>query len=212
MVQEKMTITEALTELKLLDKRIQKAINECVFIGIYVPRKSAQSELDIADDIRSTYQSAKALIARRNAIKNAVVLSNATTKVVVGDTSYTVAEAIDMKAHAMEYNRQMLNNMANRLSNVRSNYTKVADQVERDANDIAAKVAGANTAEAKASDIYTVTHDKYVEDNQPTIVDPLDLAKVITELANETDTFVTKIDSALSVINATTVIEITYDA
>lgn len=54
------------------------------------------------------YDKATDLIKRRNAIKRAVVLSNATTKVSINGIEYTVAEAIEMKNHGVEFDEKML--------------------------------------------------------------------------------------------------------
>ena len=55
--------------------------------------------------MKSSYDKATDLIKRREAIKRAVVLSNAVTKVTVADKEYTVAEAIEMKNHGMDFKK-----------------------------------------------------------------------------------------------------------
>lgn len=100
MTTETMTIHKALCELKTLDSRIKKAIEGSVFVFANKHSNAKVSGKTISaysDEVKSAYQSACDLIARRDAIKRAVTLSNATTKVTIGGQEYTIAEAIEMK-------------------------------------------------------------------------------------------------------------------
>lgn len=108
MTTETMTIHKALCELKTLDSRIKKAIEGSVFVfankhsNAKVPGKTISA---YSDEVKSAYQSACDLVARRDAIKRAVTLSNATTKVTIGGQEYTIAEAIEMKTTASRCSR-----------------------------------------------------------------------------------------------------------
>ena len=105
MTTEKMTVHKALAELKVIDSRISKAINEGAYV---VANKHSNEKIhgktinDFKEYMKSCHNKVTDLINRRNAIKRAVVLSNATTKIKVGNDEYTVAEAIEMKNHGME--------------------------------------------------------------------------------------------------------------
>lgn len=81
---EKMLVTQALNELKLLDDRINKAINDAVLvIAAKRSEKKVNPNLTKEDfEIRAKagYQSVLDLIERRKKIKAAVVTSNAVTK------------------------------------------------------------------------------------------------------------------------------------
>jgi hypothetical protein len=106
MTKETMTVHQALAELKMMDKRITAAIQEPEWV---VTNKHSNTKIggvavkDWMTDIQSKYRKVLSLIARRDAIKRAVVNSNAVTKVVVAGVEYTVAEAIDRKNHGVEY-------------------------------------------------------------------------------------------------------------
>ena len=99
MNKERLTVHRALAELKTIDSRITKAINTSKFV---IANKHSNEKIDgkpiseVRENMKSAYQKVTDLIARRNAIKRAVVLSNANTNVVVNGVTYTVAEAIDM--------------------------------------------------------------------------------------------------------------------
>ena len=114
MVKEVMSIHKALAELKLLDSRIEKAIAE----GIYcVANKHSNDKIggiplnEYIKVMQGGYDKATDLINRRKAIKRAVVLSNAVTKVSVANVEYTVAEAIEMKNHGVDFDNLLMNTM-----------------------------------------------------------------------------------------------------
>ena len=98
MNKEKMTIHRALAELKTIDSRIEKAISETRFCRSNKhsnEKINGKSIDDYIAETKSAYESINDLIRRRNAMKRAVVLSNAITNVTVGDEVMTVAEAIE---------------------------------------------------------------------------------------------------------------------
>ena len=77
---EKMTVHKALAELKTMDDRISKAISSTTFV--LAAKHSAEKingvkVSDFKDKMRSGYQKVTDLIKRRDAMKRAVVLSNA---------------------------------------------------------------------------------------------------------------------------------------
>ena len=52
--------------------------------------------------------------------------------------------------------------------------------------------------------------DTYIAQNTIDFIDPLNAEKKLQELSQKLDTFESKVDAALSVSNATTMIEIDY--
>ena len=110
MTTETMTVHKALAELKILDSRIGDAILSGDFV---ITKKNNQDTVKgkTAEQYKTkateSYQKASDLIRRRNAIKNAVVVSNANTTVKIGDAEYTVVEAIEKKNHGMDYYVQL---------------------------------------------------------------------------------------------------------
>ena len=78
----KISITEALNELKLYDAKITKGIDNSTFVG--ATKKSSDTVGVVTRDefnnrAKASYQSVVDLIANRNALKSAIVKSNATT-------------------------------------------------------------------------------------------------------------------------------------
>ena len=108
MTTETMSIHQALVELKTLDKRIESAIQEGDWVVANKHSNGKISGIDLKDfveNVKSRHQKVTSLIARTEAIKRAVVNSNAVTKVTIAGKEYTVAEAIDMKARLSSSNK-----------------------------------------------------------------------------------------------------------
>ena len=190
MTTEKMTVHKALCELKTLDARIQKSIQQGTFVFANKHSNNKVAGVSIgtySEEIRAAYQSAKDLIARRDAIKRAVTLSNATVKVTIGGKEYTVAEAIEMKNHGIPL-KQLL---------------------EMRADEYVTSLYGNVDMKGASDEIKKVRAD-FIAAQTMEIVDPINITTELTALEKEINDFVVEIDSALSVSNALTELEITY--
>lgn len=211
---EKMTVHKALAELKLLDGRIDKAIAE----GIYcVANKHSNDKINGIDIeeykklMQSRYDKATDLIKRRNAIKRAVVLSNAITKVTIADKEYTVAEAIEMKNHGLEFDKELLNAMKEHYNMAQVNIKKQNDgkELEERADQYVTAIYGNKEGKTNTADIEKVKAD-FLAANQYELVDPLNVMDKIDALEKKINDFTADVDSTLSVSNALTEIEIEY--
>lgn len=217
MTHETMTIHKALAELKTMDDRISKAINAVTYTMAIKHSAEKINGIPIADfkeNIKSGYQKVQSLILRRDAMKRAVVMSNATTKVKVGNAEYTVAEAIEMKNHGMEYKKTLCQKIV-------SDYRMASSELERNSGEAIEKraeqyvlsVIQAQPKESKMavdSDAMKALRKDYITNNTYDLIDPLDVTKVMEALMDEITEFETEVDAALSVSNAVTVIEFEY--
>ena len=214
---EKMTIHKALAELKTMDDRINKTIR---FTSYVLAAKHSAEKINgvkvnnFKEQMRSGYQKVTDLIKRRDAMKRAVVLSNATTKVKIGDNEYTVAEAIEMKNHGMEFRSALLRQM-------NSDYIAAQNDLARNGGKEKKKkseqyvlaVIAAQPKDSKMSadsDVMKGLRQTYIENNTYDLIDPLDITKVMEALDAEINEFNAEVDAALSVSNALTVIEFEY--
>lgn len=213
MTTETMTVHKALTELKLIDNRIKKTIAE----GIYcVANKHSNDKINgiplnkYTTLIQSRYDKAKDLISRRKAIKKAVVLSNAVTKVKVAGTEYTVAEAIEMKNHGVDFDKMLMESMRKRydMSQITINKENGKDLEER-ADQYVTAIYGQKEVKTNTADIEKVKND-FLTANQYELVDPLNVLDKIENLEMQINDFMAEVDSALSVSNALTEITIEY--
>ena len=211
MNKEKMTVHKALAELKIIDDRINKAVYNGVFVHACkndIDKINGVSVSDFKKAIESDYQKVNDLIKRRNAMKRAVVLSNATTKVTIGDKEYTVAEAIEMKNHGMDGMKSLLQHMVNQYNDaVRKFNLNSGANLEERANKYVANILG--TTDKNVEQV-SILHDAYIQNNKFEMIDPLDIAAKIDEIDKMIDEFNAEVDSCLSVSNALTVVEFEY--
>ena len=163
-----------------------------------------------SEEIRAAYQSAKDLIARRDAIKRAVTLSNATVKVTIGGKEYTVAEAIEMKNHGIPLKQLLLKKLDNDNRRARLEADKNnGDMLEMRADEYVKSLYGNVDMKGASDEIKKVRAD-FIAAQTMEIVDPINITTELTALEKEINDFVVEIDSALSVSNALTELEIAY--
>ena len=213
MTTEKMTVHEALCELKTLDARITKSISEStlVFSNKHSNTKVSGIALgEYCNEIKSKYQSTNDLIARRNAIKRAVTMSNATTKVAVNGEEFTVAEAIDMKNHGIP----LLNMLLKKLDADNKKARQEADRnngdyLEARADEYVKSLYGNVDMKGASDEIKKVRAD-FITAQTTEVVDPLNVVSEMEKLREYIDGFSVKVDSALSVSNALTEITVEY--
>lgn len=210
---EKMTIHKALCELKVIGERIEKGMSKMPFVIVGEHSNTKIQGFPIADytaQMQSAFQSVQDLIARREAIKCAVVKSNATTTVVVGDKVYTVAEAIEMKNHGMEYIKLLMGKMASELDRAkRTAEINNGQNLENRADGYIRNLYGSTdmkTLTAEASE----ERAKFIKQHTTELIDPIKVSEKIAALEKQYYEFMTEVDAALSTSNATTEIEISY--
>ena len=209
---EVMTVHKALAELKVLDSRIESAILSGDFV---ITKKNNQDTVKgkTAEQYKAkaaeVFQKASDLILRRNAIKNAVVVSNAKTTVKIGDKDYTVVEAIEKKNHGMDYYVQLRDVLRQQLAKQKSELEKHNASLQQKAEQFVTGLMGNKDAKTNG-DEFDASVRTYIKSNSMELIDPVGLEKRIEELDSMITAFMTEIDAALSVSNALTTIEITY--
>lgn len=214
---EQMTVHKALAELKVIDSRINNAIRSGTFV---VANKHSNDKIhgmtinEFKNSMKSDFQKVSDLIARRNAIKKAVVASNAVTKVKVGDTEYTVATAIEMKNHGMEFKNTFKKCLESQYAVAKNDLDKNSgDPLEKRAENYVLSVIQAQPKDSKMavdSEAMKNLRAQYIKDNTYDIIDPIGVKDAIEQLDNEISSFITEVDAARSVSNALTVLDIEY--
>ncbi len=217
MTKENMTVHKALAELKIIDDRINKAITSGTYV---VANKHSNQKIhgmtidEFKTQMQADFKKVSDLIARRNAIKRAVVASNAVTKVKVGDTEYTVAEAIEMKNHGMEFKEYFMRAISTQYVRAKNELDlNSGSPLEKRAEQYVLSVIQAQPKDSKMavdSDAMKNLRAQYIKDNQYDIIDPIGVKNVIDGLDTEVSEFLTEVDAALSVSNAITVLDIEY--
>lgn len=213
MTTETMTIHKALAELKILDARIAKEIQ----IGSYCAANKHSNEKingipisDFEKAVQGTYDKVTDLLKRQEAIKRAVTLSNAKTVVNVSGKDYTVAEAIWMKNHGIEFKSLLINTMDRQYKQAQAEVNRQnGDDLEKRADQYVTAIYGQKEGKTNSADIEKVRKD-FLEANSFEIIDPINVPEKLEALRKEVDFFMAEVDSALSVSNALTEITIEY--
>ena len=209
---EVMSVHKALAELKVLDSRIDNAILSGDFV---ITKKSNQDTVKgkTAEQYKvkatEAFQKASDLILRRNAIKNAVVISNAKTTVRIGDNEYTVAEAIEKKNHGMDFYIQLRDVLRQQFAKQKSELEKHNASLQQKAEQFVTGLMGGKEVKTDSTE-FTTAVDTYIKSNTMTLLDPLGIEKKIEELDDMINSFLPEVDAALSVSNAITTITIEY--
>jgi hypothetical protein len=201
---QQMSITQALAELKLLDKRIQKALDHVEWADVKSKSNPIDSE-KFTRTARAEFQSFADLVKRYDTIKRAVVLSNATTRVRVGTWEGTVAEAIEYK-RSIYYKRRLLDVMKNQLFTAKELYKTQQEAVDARLEKLLHSELGKDVK--TSPETITALTNTFRENNKVEIVDPLDLAARTRELEEEIESFETNVDWVLSETNGKTMIQI----
>lgn len=210
---EKMTVHKALAELKIIDDRIISAITEgtyCVANKHSNDKIKGTSVEKYKGVMQGCYDKATALIMRRNAIKRAVVLSNATIKVSVNGEEYTRAEAIEMKNHGVEFDEMILEALRKQYNKSQAEILKQnGDDLEKRAEQYVIGIYGSKEGKTNTDD-FEKTKKDFMTANAYELVDPINILDKINNLEDKIASFKAEIDAALSVSNALTEIEISY--
>ena len=211
-MKETMTVHEALCEMKILNKRIARALDE--FDPIATKEHGALSingkpADEFISSAKASYQSVTDMIKRMNAIKTAVNQYNAEKHIIVCGKDYTVAQAIYMMSFGMSYQRSLISNLASALK------LATSAAIQRNGGSLNERAENAMNAiygpkEKSDPEAYLNGLKQYKEQHAIEIVDPLNAAKIIQELTKEMDDFDAHVDSAIQTANATSVIEIEY--
>ena len=212
MTTEKLTIHRALSELKIIDSRISKAISEGVFVTANKHSNAKINGMTIGElqsFMKSSLDSITSIITRKNAIKRAVDLSNATTKVTINGVEMTVVEAINLKNHGLESKLALVNAMKKQYTLAINKATSDNNTLNERAESYVVGMYGGKDTKTDASTI-TKAKQEFIEMNTIDIVDGVDILKTIKALEEEIFNFTAEVDATLSESNAITQITIEY--
>lgn len=204
-----MTIHRALSELKLIDAKIEKQITELTPVAINQVGKKIGGYLSVEDfstNAISAYQSVIDLIDRKIKIKSKIVESNSKVIVKVGGKDYTVADAITFKK-VIETKKRLYAHLTLKFKQEQGNLNKQNEVINANGLQIALHVVGGD-ASKKDDQQATSANKAYVDGNSFALIDPLKIQDKITSLETEIGNFETEVDAVLSETNAVTTIDI----
>jgi hypothetical protein len=201
-----LTITRALVELKTLNSRINKIVDYTTFIMYKTKSKNSHyAEDDFKQSATSEFQSFNDLVARRDKIKNAIMLSNMTTMVEIAGKKMTVAQAIEFKT-TIGYKTILLETMIKQRQQVTIETEAHKQRVQSKIDDNVRIICGKDS-KPDANVIQTVS-DGIAKGDPIDVFDPLNLDAVIKVLEKEIEDFSANVDYVLSEANALTKIEV----
>ena len=191
-----------MAELKLLEKRINKSLENVKWSDVS-SKNFRVDELQLKKIAESEYQSYTDLLKRRDIIKRAIVMNNATTNIVIGKWSGSVAEAIEQKSN-IEYKKKLLNSMKSSLLLSQDNYKRKEEELETRLDKLLHSELGKDI-KTNPDTIQALTMS-FKETNKITHHDPLKLAEKSKVLEEEIEDFETNINWKLSESNGKTTI------
>ena len=122
----------------------------------------------------------------------------------------TIAEAIEYKNHGIEFEEELVKHMSRQLKNAqdRCNYENGETLQER-ADEYVLGMFGSKDGKAVTKEIEEAKA-AFIKANTFEIIEGFDTAEIISDLVDRIDKFKIDFDSAISVSNAITEIEISY--
>lgn len=200
------TITRALNELKLLDKRIRKAIHNNNFGAFIVDNKInlVGSSGDFSP--KEAYQSINDLIKERRKIKNAIMRSNSWAEVKIGDEVMSVTEAIELK-DSIKYLKELSYEIKNDINTTEETVANINYKVQSRLDSLLEANFGKDS-KANSKD-FEVISKPFLEKNEAVLHPDVEFSKKkLQELEDYIDTFESEVDLVLSESNSTTYIEV----
>lgn len=213
------TITEALQQVKSLQKRLDKERENLRVIAVKHGESLTGGDSyikpeDFSKRANSNYQSVVDLMNRIVKIKKAIVKSNQTTMITIGGRTMSVQDAIIEKDY-LGNKEELLDSLRRDLSSARTSY-KMAERKNEETRDrlVNADISS-NKASATDRDFVVKATEKaidYIKKSfEISFVDPLKVEQKVDELDKEIDEFKSRIDYTLSQSNSTHTIKIDED-
>lgn len=204
-----MSLTRALAELKRLDERIDRNTRESTFVAVLVGKNASQKVYDAQmtvdatkAKIQSGFDTITSLFTQREAIKAAVVKSNAVTLVKVGAREVTVAEAIEMKRSVIN-KKSLLNMLRTQQTRAQNTVSMLNAKLDEAIESNLKTIYGSEKGKADPA-AYEAIAKPQREQKEASLLDPSNIVKVIETLTEEISVIETELDYTLSEVNAKT--------
>lgn len=216
----RLLITQALDERDLLVKKITSKI--AAFQPVDVKKNNEEKVLEsrmgeeaFRQKAKSAYQQIRDLINRYQKIDEAIIVSNATTRIQTSYGEISVAAAISVKNRLKEQARynQITNfeeKLENKIEREYRRFVEVAEEKNRmlqsTAENMRLAILGKENKVKEEKPLEIV--NEYVKENTMELVDPIGALERVEESANKRNTLLTELETQIKVSNATTFIEI----
>jgi len=208
-----MSITRGLTELKRLNSRIEHAISQGKYVATTQGANKFKKILGSSDSleamtakIQASFDAVDSLIENRQAIKSAIVISNAQTFVTLMGCSMTVAEAIELKS-TVAYRKLYLGTLQRQFIAASTSVDKANSQLDVTIDTLLTTVYGADKSKATPEAFQAVAGPQR-EQKQCEVFDPRKIELKIERLTEEISVIEAELDIVLSEQNAKSMITI----
>ncbi len=205
----RLSVIRALVELKTLEKRIHKGIEQLEPVALMLgqkPESKVQDKAAFEKSAQAGFQQVQGLIQRRRELKNAIVLSNATTTVDIAGQKMTVAEAIERKS-SIALEKELKNNLRQKYSDTLTRLEEHNQTLNRQLFKLLEATYAKPEAEITAED-YDKIAGPFKQNNEASLIDPLGIQARMFSFESQIEAFETEVDIALSESNARTEIEL----
>jgi len=212
------TLTEALNELKLLDKKINKKLrnlssgndrvldvvkgnkDECVYSRMKVQ--------DFKNEARSNLDSILALMKNRQELKSKLAEANAKCTVKIGSKEYSIAGAIERKK-SIQFDKDLIIILQDILEQTEHQVNSSNDRVEKDVDKLLEARLGSDAKNVNSDEINSI-RETLLNPKLMKLIDPLDLKKIVSDLNTEVEEFETEVNTKLTIVNSTNTIDVDF--
>jgi len=211
-MQQTISVTRALAELKNINERIHNAIQSGVFLGLTKGKGSNKVMLGVGEvssstaTIQGSYDKVDSLIAQRQKIKAALVKSNAETTVSFQGREISVAEAIELK-NTVSFKELYLGRLRNTKTSALQQVDSYNSKLDTTIQMMLQSVYGADKGKVDPSQYDSIANPQK-DKNEVSILDPKGIDKVIESLEESIQALKTELDFTLSESNARTTVTI----
>lgn len=211
-MQQTISVTRALAELKNINERIHNAIQSGVFLGLTKGKGSNKVMLGVGEvssstaTIQGSYDKVDSLIAQRQKIKAALVKSNAETTVSFQGREISVAEAIELK-NTVSFKELYLGRLRNTKTSTLQQVDSYNSKLDTTIQVMLQSVYGADKGKVDPSQYDSIANPQK-DKNEVSILDPKGIDKVIESLEESIQALKTELDFTLSESNARTTVTI----
>jgi hypothetical protein len=208
----KMSVTRALAELKTLDVRFSKSVDELNLVAVKQGNKlrspnSSYKEEDFVKNAKGGLQSAMALYDRIITIKTAIDQSNSVTKIKIGNKEMTIQEALVLKKY-INLRNSLVMKLQRIAQKARDSYEVAESENQNTIEKMISSQLGKDSTDAQKASARKEAEDYIEKTKCVSLVDPCGIDALIKNLGDDITEFTTNIDYALSESNSTTFIEI----
>ena len=217
-----MSVAKALMEVALINKRLN-ALKDAILgrpitvvtVGedkdkvVYVGKEARSPGPDDQAALVSNFQSVMSLMSYRDALRNAIILSNATTTIQFQDIEYTIAELIEMRKNLAFY-KSLDTNIKNQVTGVRTLFNALTTKFQEQVYIEQAKIPASFTIE-EATAYKKAIEESVGKKMRPQIMDPNKLEQVAAQLSDRIDWIESEMELAINESNLKTQITIRTD-